>query len=43
MVYKKLIFILFKTEDNSGSGSDSNPSEDELPDEDMITILPKCV
>ena len=30
-------------EGSSDGGSDSNPSEDELPDEDMITLLPKCV
>jgi len=29
--------------DNSDSGSDSNPSEDELPDEDIIKIFPKSV
>jgi hypothetical protein len=30
-------------EGSDDDGSDSNPSEDELPDEDIINILPKCV
>ncbi len=30
-------------EASENSGSDSNPSEDELNDEDLITLLPKSV
>lgn len=30
-------------EDSESAGSDSNPSEDDLPDEALVTILPKKV